>query len=176
MSKKIAKIYRNLNEDTVAFELWHAEEIAQSIQEAEELEQKVPILVIKTRILNQIVEMLSKTGMVRSSTKLGKMLFLREKRESTGLAHGIAIPHVRTDHVKDFALCIIILKEPVPYEALDGEPVSIIIGMATPKYDDHLHLKLLAKFSELLSFESFRQELLQTTTADEVMHLFRREE
>ncbi len=176
MSKQTSQIYRYLTEDTVAHGLWHIDEIENLLREAEEAEQDPPILVIKTMIMDQVVQMLDRTGAVRNASKLGKMLMLREKRESTGLAHGVAIPHVRTDVMKEFAMCIILSSMPIPYESLDNQPVQIFVGMASPTYEDNVHLKVLSKLSGLLSYPTFREELLSTYTPGEVLHLFRREE
>ncbi len=160
----------------MAHGLWHQAEIDDLIQEAKDNETEIPIMVIKSMIMDQIVEMLDTTGAVRNTNKLGKLLMLREKRSSTGLAHGVAIPHVRTDDMKEFTMCIILPSTPIPYDTVDGEPVSIIVGMASPTYDDDVHLKILAKLSSLLSYDSFRQELLDTYSPGEVIYLFRREE
>lgn len=152
----------------------HREEIEQLIEEAEEGD--APIMMIKAMIIDQLVEMLDSTGVVRNASKLGKLLINREKRMSTGLQNGIAFPHVRTDDVRGFGMAVLIPDIPVPYDSFDGEPVSIIIGMVSPTYDDSLHLKMYAKIASLFEFEDFRENLVNTKNYDDVLFLFRQEE
>ncbi|MFP4459644.1 MAG: PTS sugar transporter subunit IIA [Candidatus Zixiibacteriota bacterium] len=146
------------------------------MQEAEETESEVPVMLIKTMVIDQLVDMLDTTGVVRNKSKLGKLMSNREKRMSTGLQNGIAFPHVRTDVVRGFGMAILIPDIPIPYESFDGEPVSIIIGMVSPTYDDSLHLKMCAKIASLFEFEDFREALKNSKTYDEVVFLFRQEE
>ena len=154
----------------------HREEIENIIREAEEEETDIPVMVIKAMIIDQLVEMMETTGVVRNSSKLGKLMINREKRMSTGLQNGIAFPHVRTDVVRSFGMAILIPEFPVPYDSFDGEPVSIIVGMVSPTYDDSLHLKMCAKIASLFEFEEFRESLKNSETDDEVIFLFRQEE
>jgi PTS system nitrogen regulatory IIA component len=171
-----AKIYYYLNNDNIAHGLWYRSEIDELIAEAEERETELPVLPIKVHIVRQLVEMFDSMGVVRDKNKLGNLLMNREKRESTGIKHGVAFPHVRTDHVREFAMAMIITDKPVPFESLGGYRVSLIISMVTPTYDDNLHLKILAKLSEFLQFETFVNDLLATNTAGEVIRLFKMEE
>jgi len=156
--------------------LWYIDEINELIQQAEDDEKDIPYLKIKEIVIRQIVEMLNKTKVVRNCNKLSVLLLNREKRTSTGLVKGIAFPHVRSDDVKDFAIALIITKEPIPFETLDGSYVKIILAAVTPTYDDTLHQKIIAKAAQLFEYDDFINNLLNTTTTDEVIRLFRSEE
>jgi mannitol/fructose-specific phosphotransferase system IIA component (Ntr-type) len=151
------------------------DDIKDIIEAANEEDREIPVIDIKEIVIEQVVEMLSASGCVCKAGKLSTLLLNREKRDSTGLEFGVAFPHIRSDDVKGFAMAIIITDEPIPFDTIDGQWVSIIVSMVSPTYDDSLHLKIVSKMAELLGYETFREELLATKTSDEVIRLFMQE-
>lgn len=83
----------------------------------------------------------------------------RERKMSTGIKKGIAIPHGKTSAV-DFIYGVLgISKTGVDYDALDGEPVYIMFMILAPAKDTELHLRLLKRLAELLDNPQFYTEL-----------------
>lgn len=91
----------------------------------------------------------------------------RERTMSTGLRYGIAVPHARTDGVKELYAAIGIKKEGVDFEALDGEPSRIFVAIASPKRKAEPHIRVLSSLSGVLKDETLRTRLLSATNRAE---------
>ena len=100
-------------------------------------------------------------GMARST--VSENLFARERLGSTGLGHGVAIPHGRIKGLKKPVAAFISLSEPIPFESPDGEPVSLLIFLLMPDNVTKQHLAILAEVAEMFSDTSIRAELSNAT-------------
>jgi PTS system nitrogen regulatory IIA component len=78
-------------------------------------------------------------------------LSAREKLGSTGLGHGVAIPHGRMSDTDAARVAVLRLQESVDFEAIDHEPVDILIGLVVPEAATGEHLELLAELARALS-------------------------
>jgi nitrogen PTS system EIIA component len=87
-------------------------------------------------------------------------LFAREKLGSTGLGHGVAIPHGRIKGLRDTLAIFIRSKDGVPFESPDGENVRLVFAMLVPEHATEQHLHLLSELAEAFSDTDFRQSLL----------------
>ena len=96
-------------------------------------------------------------------------LFAREKLGSTGLGQGIAIPHGRIKGLKDAVGAMIRMREPIPFDAPDGQPVNLIFVLLVPERATDLHLQILSELAQMFSDQAFREQLLQAGSAD-AMH------
>ena len=86
-------------------------------------------------------------------------LFARERLGSTGLGHGVAIPHGRIKGLKAPIAAFVRLAEPIPFESPDGQAVSILIFLLMPDNVTQQHLEILSEVAEMLSNEAFRDTL-----------------
>ncbi len=98
--------------------------------------------------------------------KVFDSLFARERLGSTGLGEGVAIPHGRIKGLKDALAAVVRVQSPIPFDAPDGEPVSLLVFLLVPENANEEHLEILSELAELLSDESVRQSLM--TQADPV--------
>jgi nitrogen PTS system EIIA component len=92
-------------------------------------------------------------------------LFTRERLGSTGLGQGVAIPHGRIKGLKEAVAALIRVAEPVPFDAPDGQPVSLMIFLLVPEQAQQQHLDILSELAQMLSDKSFRDNLLTAETA-----------
>jgi PTS system nitrogen regulatory IIA component len=92
-------------------------------------------------------------------------LFARERLGSTGLGHGVAVPHGRIKGLKAPIAAFVRLAEPIPFESPDGQPVSILIFLLMPDHVTQQHLEILSEIAEMLSNEAFRETLNTETDA-----------
>jgi PTS system nitrogen regulatory IIA component len=99
-------------------------------------------------------------------------LFAREKLGSTGLGQGIAIPHGRIKGLKDALGAFLRLAEPVPFDAPDGRPVSMLFVLLVPEQANEHHLQLLSELAQMFSDRSFREALQHAADANAVHTLF----
>ena len=101
-----------------------------------------------------------------------KGIFKREKIMSTGIGLGIAIPHVKTPHVKDIVLAIGISRKGIPWNALDNQPVHLVFLIGCAADQHQLYLRLLSKIILVLKNEKRREALGQARDAKEVIANF----
>ena len=101
-----------------------------------------------------------------------EVVMAREHLGSTGIGHGVAIPHGR---MPDLPLPILALArhpQGVDFDSIDGEPVYIAVMLLVPDSDDRQHLELLAQLARTLQQESIRDEVMQADSSDKIAALF----
>lgn len=99
-------------------------------------------------------------------------LFARERLGSTGIGQGIAIPHGRIKGLKDALGAFIRLAEPVPFDAPDGRPVSMLFVLLVPEQANEHHLQLLSELAQMFTDRGFREQLLAAPTPAAAHTLF----
>lgn len=109
----------------------------------------------KKRALEEMSKLLAKGVGTVTDAEIFTSLTTREKLGSTGLGHGVAIPHGRMSGVDMSIGALIRLKHPVDYDAHDGNAVDLMFGLVVPQQATELHLKHLAAIAELFSDEAF---------------------
>ncbi len=105
-----------------------------------------------------------------------KDVFDREKQASTGIGRGAAIPHARTEAVKDFVVAVGRAAEGIDFGSIDGKPVHSIVLMGTPKAKVKTYLKLLAHLSHLFKTNGFLDKLLDAPDTAAIVELFKAHE
>jgi PTS system nitrogen regulatory IIA component len=86
-------------------------------------------------------------------------LFARERLGSTGLGQGVAIPHGRIKGLKDSIGAFVRLKTPVPFDAPDGRPVSLVFVLLVPEQATEHHLQILSELAQMFSDRDLRASL-----------------
>ena len=125
----------------------------------------------KEAIIDEMLEILIKAGKVTDKKAALDCVLDREKKMSTGMKHGIAIPHGKTDTVSDLVACIGISDNPVDFDSLDQEPCRIFIMTLSPINKTGPHLQFLAEVSLLFKSADKRQEILKTADKAEVIRI-----
>ena len=110
----------------------------------------------KKDALDQIVDLMAKSGRVGDVEKYRKGVYAREEESTTGIGEGIAIPHCKSDAVIRPGLAAMTLPDGVDFESLDGQPANLFFLIAAPDTEDNVHLDVLSKLSVLLMDEDFR--------------------
>lgn len=127
-------------------------------------------LTSKKRVLEDIAKLLG-SGESLSDTAIFNALLAREKLGSTGLGHGVAIPHGRIAETDSTIGAFIRLRHGIDYDAHDGQSVDLVFGLIVPQAATEAHLKLLAQVAEKFSEEDFCAKIRSAKTADEAMAL-----
>jgi PTS system nitrogen regulatory IIA component len=86
-------------------------------------------------------------------------LFARERLGSTGLGHGVAVPHGRIKGLKAPIAAFVRLVEAIPFESPDGQAVDLLIFLLMPDNVTQQHLEILSEIAEMLSDDEFRESL-----------------
>lgn len=92
-------------------------------------------------------------------------LFSRERLGSTGLGHGVAIPHGRIKGLKAPMAAVFQLAQPIGFDAPDDQAVSLLIFLLVPEAATQKHLEILSEIAELLSDAELREKLVTSTDA-----------
>lgn len=92
-------------------------------------------------------------------------LLQRERLGSTGVGHGIAIPHGKLAGLPRLSGFFFLLAAPIDFEALDEQPVDIIFALLAPEHAGADHLKALAKIARTLRAPGMVEELRDATSA-----------
>ena len=96
-------------------------------------------------------------------------LFARERLGSTGLGHGVAIPHGRIKGLKTPMAAVFQLAAPIGFDAPDEQPVGLLIFLLVPEAATQKHLEILSEIAELLSDAPLRERIKASTDA-ELLH------
>lgn len=123
----------------------------------------------KHAVIAQMARLVAGTGRAEEEG-LQAAMEAREAQFPTGMPGGIAIPHCRTDAVREASLGFIRLSQPVDFGAKDG-PADLVIGIAAPDESGSQHMKLLAKLSRALVRKDFVASLRAASTAEEISTL-----
>ena len=92
----------------------------------------------------------------------------REMAGSTGVGHGVAVPHARLEDLQRMRGVFVRLEQPVEFEAVDDQPVDLLFALFAPKNAGAEHLRALARVSRLLRQAELREQLRNARTADAV--------
>lgn len=107
-------------------------------------------------------------GIARST--VSDNLFARERLGSTGLGHGVAVPHGRIRGLKAPLAAFVRLSEPIPFESPDGEPVKLLIFLLIPDNVTQQHLEILSEIAEMFSDKAFRAAMAEDADAESLHH------
>lgn len=124
----------------------------------------------KQEALNQIINLIYKTGNISNKEEYKKIVLEREKQGTTGIGEGIAIPHGKSNTVKKASLAAMVIPNGVDFEALDNKKVNLMFLIAAPETKDNIHLEVLSRLSALLMDEKFREKLRGAKTPEEFIN------
>ncbi len=98
-------------------------------------------------------------------------LFARERLGSTGLGHGVAIPHGRIKGLKNPLAAVLRVQQPIPFDAPDDEAVLLLIFLLVPEAATQRHLEILSEIAEMLSDRELRERLKSAPESADVHKL-----
>lgn len=130
----------------------------------------------KPDIISEIVQMMVSAGMLSSAEPFLNSVLERESLGTTGIGKGIAIPHGKSDAIDQVVMCFARSKKGVDFEALDGNPVHLIVLLAAPLESNSDYLQALTRLSRFLRHKPFRESLLAAETKDDVIFLLTSED
>ncbi|WP_445430213.1 fructose-specific PTS transporter subunit EIIC [Bacillus atrophaeus] len=133
-----------------------------------------PTLSGETRddIIDEMIQKLSRTGMLHSESSFKQAIMNREQEGTTAIGMNIAIPHGKSDAVKKPSVAFGIKRSGIDWNSLDGSEAKLIFMIAVPKDSGgNQHLKLLQMLSRKLMDDSYRERLLSVHTKEEAYQL-----
>lgn len=138
---------------------------------------KAPLAATDKRgVIDELVDLLAAIGKVSDADALKQAVWTREQTRTTGIGHGLAIPHGKCGAMPSLAMAIGKPAEPMEFEAIDSQPVKLIVLLASPPDRTSEHIQALARISRLMTLEDFRTKIYRATTSEEIFELLKAQE
>lgn len=128
-----------------------------------------PAVSSKDEALNKLVDLMEKRGNLNNKEEYKAAVLKRESLSTTGIGEGIAIPHAKTEAVREPGLAAMVIKDGIDFDSLDGEPASLFFLIAAPEGEANLHLDVLARLSMMLMNPDFKEKLLNAASKEEFL-------
>lgn len=122
----------------------------------------------KQGIIEEMVDRLLAAGKINDRNAVLQAVLDREAKMSTGMQHGVAVPHGKSDAVESLVAAVGLNKAGVPFEALDDLPCKIFVMTVSPTKHAGPHIQFLAEVSSLISQPAQRERLLAAKTHSDV--------
>ena len=123
----------------------------------------------KDAVIRELVELLTRSGHIKDQEPVLKAIFDREKKMSTGMQNGIAIPHGKTDAVDGLVAALGLKPVGLDFGSLDGQPSRIFVMTVSPDNRTGPHIQFLAEISRQLNDAGVRERLFQAQSPDEIL-------
>lgn len=130
----------------------------------------------KKGVIHELVDTLANASRVHDAEGLKQAVWTREQTRTTGIGSGLAIPHGKLSGMNALSMAIGKPAQPIDFEAIDGQPVKLIILLASPPEKTGDHIQALARVSRLMMLESFREKIYAATSPQEILELLRSQE
>jgi len=128
----------------------------------------------KSSAVQELLLPLAQNNIIVSCEECLESILKRERRMSTGVGKGVALPHGLSDSVKEVAMVMGISPEGIDFKAVDGALCHILVLLISPASEPDKHLKLLSRITKLLSDGKLRSALMEAGTPEEVLETLHR--
>jgi len=129
----------------------------------------------KEDIITELVDCLAAKGKLLSRDKVLADVFEREGSMSTGMKHGIALPHCKTDGIDTIAVAVGIKKAGIDFASVDGVPSRLFFLVVSPKKTSGPHIQFLAAIGTVLRDGILREAVINATSSQEAVDLLRKQ-
>lgn len=125
----------------------------------------------KEMALDHLIDLMALGGNISDKAAYKEGILAREAQSTTGIGEGIAIPHAQVAAVKKPGLAVMVVKEGVDFQSLDGLPARLFFMIAAPVDGGNIHLETLARLSGMLMDHDFKEALINAQSVTEFLHL-----
>jgi len=125
----------------------------------------------KKKVLETLGGLIAIQNPELSEDEIFESLVSRERLGSTGIGHGVAIPHGRVKTEGKCIGCFMQLENAIDFDAIDGQPIDLVFGLLVPEESTDEHLQILSTLATLFSSEAICDKLRQATSAEEIHEL-----
>jgi PTS system nitrogen regulatory IIA component len=125
----------------------------------------------KDEIIAEMIDFLVAKGRIKDRDAALRSVLEREQKMSTGMQHGIAIPHGKTDSVEKLVTALAIKREGLDFGSMDGQPSRIFVMTVSPASRTGPHIQFLSEISQILNDPEKRESLLKAETPAQVVEI-----
>ncbi len=123
----------------------------------------------KKRLLEVLGTLLASAGPDLSPKVVFERLCERERLGSTGLGHGVALPHARMQEITEAIGAFVQLREGIAFDTIDNTPVDLVFALLVPQSANEMHLQLLSRLASGFDNPQLRRDLRQAASAEEIL-------
>jgi mannitol/fructose-specific phosphotransferase system IIA component (Ntr-type) len=129
----------------------------------------------KEEIIGEMVDLMVDHGKIENKDRhiVLDAILSREKKISTGIQHGVAVPHGKCSVVEELVTVVALKKEGVDFGSEDGKPTTIFVMTVSSVFRSGPHLQFLSEISKLLNVPSIREKMLNVETVQELTGLLK---
>lgn len=125
----------------------------------------------KNEVISELVDLASKSKLVKNGNDLLKDILEREKLVTTGVGYGVAFPHAKSKAVKGIVIAFGRSKDGVDFDSMDKKPVHLFFLIAAPEDAIGAHLNVMARLSYLMKSEKNRDKLMKIKSPKELLEV-----
>ena len=125
----------------------------------------------KNEIIEELVNLASRSKLVKDKDEVLKAVLEREKLVTTGVGYGVAFPHAKTKAIKGIVIAFGRSKSGIDFDAMDKKPVHLFFLIAAPEDAIGAHLNVMARLSYLMKSEKNRDVLMKISSPKELLEL-----
>jgi len=125
----------------------------------------------KESVIEELLVLAIKSGNINDRMKAFEDIMKREEMMSTGLEHGIAVPHAKTKAADDLTLSLGISKEGIDFDAADDKPSYLFFMLLAPEDAAGPNVKVLAEIARITKNKEFCRSLINASSPKEVLQL-----
>lgn len=130
----------------------------------------------KQGVIEELVDLLAAAAKVKEPKALKDAVWARECTRTTGIGLGLAIPHGKCPGMTALSMAIGKPATPMDFESIDGQPVRLIVLLASPPDKTNDHIQALARVSRMILVDSFRERIYAAGSAEEIYNLVKSQE
>lgn len=130
----------------------------------------------KTDAINTMVDLLEGHSAIQALPDVRAAVFKRESTMSTGVGHGLGLPHAKTGAVSETVAAFATIHPPVDFDSIDSKPVDLMLLLVGPETDASMHIKVLGRISRLVHQVPLRKALSNATDPETVVRTFQEAE
>jgi mannitol/fructose-specific phosphotransferase system IIA component (Ntr-type) len=127
---------------------------------------------VKEQVIAELADLLDATRNVGNRSKLFIDLWNREKKASTAVGRGVAMPHVRSKQVSEPVLGFVRSEHAIEFDAPDAEPVRYFVVIVGPAFDPRLYLEIYRELASVFTSDGIREALDSAQSVGEIYRIF----
>ena len=130
----------------------------------------------KKGVIEEMVNLLAGSGKIKDRDAALTAVLDRERKMSTGMQSGVAIPHGKTNTVEELVAVFAMKKDGIDFASLDGKPSAIFVMTISPTNQTGPHMQYLTEISKMLNRPTIREQLLAALTEADVIRILTSEQ
>lgn len=121
----------------------------------------------------ELVDLIAAAGKCRDRNRLLEAVLARERQRTTAIGRGLAIPHAKCDACGDLVVAVGIPAEPLEFDAIDRQPVKLVVLLVSAMSEASLQIQVLAKLSRLVLDNEVFQKVVSAPTPEALIGTIR---